>query len=242
LRKSETHSGIARAALCAAVLVLSACQTPWTRAIVETAEPVETLAPPVAAIEAPVELVSPEPAVVPAPVEHPLKHRIAALLVERAPELRPVDRARVAGAIETAHRNHNVDPALVLAVIRQESHFKPRARGVGNSIGLMQVRPFVGADVARRHNVPWAGAKTLLDPAANVQIGACYLGEMLEKFRDPGLAITAYNMGPTRVGRMVARGHVPKPAYLTSVLKHFQTMTSELGQVTPDAIALAAAE
>ena len=78
--------------------------------------------------------------------------------------MHPVDRARVAGAIETAHRNHHVDPVLVLAVIRQESHFRADARGAGNSIGLMQVRPFVAADVARRHNIPWAGAKTLLDP------------------------------------------------------------------------------
>ena len=150
--------------------------------------------------------------------------------------------ARVAGAIETAHRNHRVDPVLVLAVIRQESHFKVNARGAGNSIGLMQVRPFVGADVARRHNIPWAGAKTLLDPAANVQIGACYLGEMLEMFHDPALAIVAYNMGPTRVRRMVARGHHPKPAYLGSVLKHFQALSSELGEIPPEAVAEALAE
>ena len=104
------------------------------------------------------------------------------------------------------------------------------------------LKQFVGEDVARRHNIPWAGAKTLLDPAANVQIGSCYLGEMLEKFRDPGLAIAAYNLGPTRVSRMVARGHIPKPAYLTSVLKHFQVLTGELGEIEPEAIEAAAAE
>lgn len=250
MRDSKTRTGIARAALGAVfALALSACQTPWTQALVEEPKLVQPAAPAVApeVLDTPAVVESPAPsdALVPpveAPIQASLKGRVAALLVERAPDMRPVDRARVAGAIETAHRNHRVDPALVLAVIRQESHFRPNARGVGNSIGLMQVRPFVGADVARRHNIPWAGAKTLLDPAANVQIGSCYLGEMLERFRDPGLAIAAYNMGPTRVSRMVARGHIPKPAYLTSVLKHFQALTSELGEIEPEAVAEAAAE
>ncbi len=229
-----------RTALGAALaLALSACQTPWTQALVGQPTPIVTAEP--AAIETPAPSVVVAPAVEP-PAQPSLKHRVAALLVERAPDMRPVDRARVAGAIETAHRNHRVDPALILAVIRQESHFRPHARGIRNSLGLMQVRPFVGADVARRHNIPWAGAKTLLDPAANVQIGSCYLGEMLEKFRDPGLAIAAYNLGPTRVSRMVARGHIPKPAYLASVLKHYQTLTGELGEFAPDTVADAAAE
>ena len=240
MKQSVVQSGITRAAFGALlVLALAACQTPWTTALLQQPEAAAELAP--AAVETATETPS-APAVVVAPVEHSLKGRLAALLVERAPTMRPVDRARVAGAIETAYRNHRVDPVLVLAVIRQESHFRADARGPGNSIGLMQVRPFVGADVARRHNIPWAGAKTLLDPAANVQIGACYLGEMLEMFHDPALAITAYNMGPTRVRRLVARGHDPKPAYLGSVLKHFQALASELGEIPPEPIAEALAE
>ncbi|MGH7293096.1 MAG: transglycosylase SLT domain-containing protein, partial [Myxococcota bacterium] len=153
-----------------------------------------------------------------------------------------VDRARVAGAIATAHRNHRVDPLHVLAVIQQESRFVSNAHGPGNSIGLMQVRPFVAADVARRHNIPWGGAKTLLDPAANVQIGACYLGEMLEMYHDPALAIAAYNMGPYRVQRLVAQGRSPRPPYLLSVLKHFQAISSEFGTLSAEPIEEALAE
>jgi soluble lytic murein transglycosylase len=131
---------------------------------------------------------------------------------------------------------------LVLAIIEQESTFKIDARGRHGSIGLMQIRPFVAADVARRHNIPWQGKKTLLDPAANVQIGACYLGEMLEMHGDPALAIAAYNMGPYRVQKMVARGHVPRPAYLVSVLKRFQALSSEFGPLPDDPIQEASAE
>jgi soluble lytic murein transglycosylase-like protein len=228
-----------RAALAAVLaLSLSACQTPWTAALLKERVDVAEASP--VATEAPAEIqIAPSAA---APKELSLKGRIAALLVERAPTMRPVDRARVAGAIENARLNHHVDPVLVLAVIYQESRFRADARGPGGSIGLMQVRPFVAADVARRHDIPWSGAKTLLDPAANVQIGACYLGEMLEMFHDPALAIAAYNMGPYRVQRLVARGHHPKPAYLVSVLKHFQALSSEFGSIAAEPVEEALAE
>ena len=144
------------------------------------------------------------------------------MLVKRAPDMTPSDRLRVAGAIHAAYQTHGVDPLLVMAIIEQESRFRIDARGGGNSLGLMQVRPFVGRDVAKRNAIPWHGEKTLFDPAANVQIGACYLGEMLQMHGDPALAIAAYNMGPYRVQRMVARGHTPRPAYLIKVLERFQ--------------------
>ena len=238
--QSRRQRVVTRTALGAVLaLALSACQTPWTAALLNERAGIPTT--PAAAVEIAAETPLAPTSDAPAR-ELPLRERIAALLVDHAPQMRPVDRARVAGAIESAQRTHGVDPVLVLAVIRQESHFRVDARGPGGSIGLMQVRPFVAADVARRHNIPWAGAKTLLDPAANVQIGACYLGEMLEMYHDPALAIAAYNMGPYRVRRLVARGHNLRPAYLISVLKHFQALSSEFGPVPPEPIEEALAE
>jgi soluble lytic murein transglycosylase len=162
--------------------------------------------------------------------------RLAELLVVRAPDLSPVDRARVASAIEDAAQAHQIDPLIVLAVIDQESGFDPRARGHGGSIGLMQVRPFVARDVAKRHGIPWKGARMLLDPAANVAIGACYLGEMFDMYSDPALAISAYNLGPYRVQRLVARGKSPRPQYLLSVLARYQVFSSQFGPIEPEDI------
>ena len=42
-----------------------------------------------------------------------------------APDLRPVDRARVAAAIDSAQEVHQLDPLLILAIIEQESRFNP---------------------------------------------------------------------------------------------------------------------
>jgi soluble lytic murein transglycosylase-like protein len=235
---------IARVAVAAFfALASTACQTPWSNAVLrEASSPaaVASLAPSLAMPEpAPAEIAAPVMVEIEVPT---LEQRIAALLVKRAPKMQPVDRLRVAGAIHTAHQTHGVDPLLVLAIIEQESTFRTDARGLHGSVGLMQVRPFVGADVAKRHNIPWKGAKTLLDPAANVQIGACYLGEMLEMHGDPALAIAAYNMGPYRVQRMVKRGHHPRPKYLISVLKRLQGLATEFGPLPDDPIQDASAE
>ncbi len=211
--------GITRAALGGALaLTLSACQTPWIASV-----PPERTTLPATAVVGPVATIADMP------VDRAANSQIAAVLLKRAPKLQPLDRVRVARAIDDARRNHRVDPVLLLAMIHQESRFDPNARGPRGSLGLMQVRPFVAADVARRHRIPWTGKETLLDPAANVQIGACYLGEVLRMFPDPDLAIAAYNMGPYRVRRMVKRGQHPKPAYLTSVLKHLQALSTEMG-------------
>ena len=183
---------------------------------------------------APLPELTPPPSTAPLPPR--LSDRLAQLLVVRAPDLSPVDRARVASAIEDAVQAHQIDPLLVLAVIEQESGFDPAARGHGGSIGLMQVRPFVGRDIARRHGIPWTGPRTLLDPAANVAIGACYLGEMFDMYSDPALAISAYNLGPYRVQRMVARGKSPRPQYLLSVLARYQVFSSQFGPIEPEDI------
>jgi len=204
-------------------IALSACQTPFRGSLWRTPAPDDR-------------------AQAPATVGPSNTERIAELLVRHAPDLHPVDRARVAAAVESAREDHHVDPLLLLAIIEQESKFNPRASSPHGSIGLMQIKPFVARDIAKRHGIPWSGPRTLYDPAANVEIGASYLGEMLEMYPDPGLAIAAYNLGPYRVQRIVARGQSPKSKYLTAVLARFQTFSSEFGAIDAAADAEAGAE
>jgi soluble lytic murein transglycosylase-like protein len=221
-------------------LVFSACQTasPW-HARLESPVTREPAVAEVAPTPAPAR-VSPPEAVAPAPetplVRPRIADRIAELLVVHAPDLSPVDRARVALAVESAQQAHELDPLLILAIIEQESDFNPRARSRHGSMGLMQVKPFVARDIAKRHGIPWTGPRTLLDPAANVSIGACYLGEMFEMYEDPALAISAYNLGPYRVQKLVARGHQPRPKYLSDVLARYQVFSSEFGPLEPENI------
>jgi hypothetical protein len=247
LRKTADQSALRRALFGALfALVFSACQTPFTAAVLrERVNAPAPSAPAVAVTPAPSEVLS-VPSPPPAPrveVARPkLVERIGELLVHHAPDLSPVDRARVASAIDSAQQAHQLDPLLLLAIIEQESDFDPHARGRRGSMGLMQLRPFVARDVAQRHGIPWKGPRTLLDPAANVSIGACYLAEMFDMYSDPALAIASYNLGPYRVQRLMSRGHNPRPKYLISVLERFQIFASEFGPAEPESIEDADAE
>jgi soluble lytic murein transglycosylase-like protein len=146
---------------------------------------------------------------------------IDALLQLRAPDLGRRERAAVATQVASASDLHGLDPLVVLSIIAQESRFDPDARGVRSAVGLMQIRPFVARDVARRHHIPWHGESTLLDPAQNVAIGTAYLGEILQQFGDLELALAGYNMGPYRLQRMLARGAAPEGEYLGRILTHY---------------------
>ena len=56
-----------------------------------------------------------------------------------------------------------------------------------------------------------------------------------------GLAL-GYSVFGTLTRRLVARGHNPRPAYLYSVLKHVQALTSEIGRLSPAPVEAALAE
>lgn len=226
----------------AAALLFTACQTPFGSAVLRERASLPAQAPAVSespAVVHPRER-APQLAMPTSPdyslVKPRLAERLGELLVRHAPNLSAVDRARVAHAVEAAQTAHQLDPLLILAIIQQESGFNPKARGYPHAVGLMQIRPFVARDIAERHGIPWQGAKTLLDPAANVSIGACYLGEMFEMYPDPALAIAAYNMGPYRVQKLLDRGHNPRPKYLISVLARYQVLSSQFGPIEPESI------
>ncbi len=98
-------------------------------------------------------------------------------------------------------RTWTVDPAWVYAVIRQESAFRADARSPAGALGLMQVMPATGRQIARELRDDSANPP-LLQPDVNIRYGVHYLGRMLERLQDnPVLATAAYNAGPNRVAQ-----------------------------------------
>ena len=120
-------------------------------------------------------------------------------------------------AILRAVRGHSVDPRLMLAIMRQESAFKPRAKSPVGARGLMQLT----IDTANRYS---SGAKIssvkeedLYLPETSVTIAAVYLEELSKMF--PGLpeAVAAsYNGGEDNVERWVRRAGQKDPGVITS--------------------------
>jgi soluble lytic murein transglycosylase len=100
---------------------------------------------------------------------------------------------------------HSADLASVYAVARQESEFVWRASSGAGAKGLMQILPSTAASTARRAGVAYDDARLIVDPSFNTQLGAAFLGQVME---DEGgsqeMAFAAYNAGPGRVAQWVA--------------------------------------
>jgi soluble lytic murein transglycosylase len=103
-------------------------------------------------------------------------------------------------------RNYQLDPALLAAVIYQESKFKADARSTSGAIGLMQLLPATAQGIAVHTGGTRFRTSDLYDPEINVRYGAWYLRHLLEKYGDERTALAAYNAGQDNVDRWRADG------------------------------------
>lgn len=96
------------------------------------------------------------------------------------------------------------EPALVLALMRQESEFYTKARSPVGALGLMQLMPATARQTARRIGLPFKRDRLTGDPDYNIRLGQTYLNELLERFDGSYiLALAAYNAGPSRASRWI---------------------------------------
>lgn len=85
-------------------------------------------------------------------------------------------------------------------VARSESLFMRDVRSSAGAIGLMQLMPATGKQVAKQIQLPYSGLDTLTNPHNNIQLGTTYLGQMAARYGgNRVLATAAYNAGPHRV-------------------------------------------
>jgi len=111
------------------------------------------------------------------------------------------------GDIVRGHaRHYHLDPALLAAVIYQESKFKSDARSDRGAIGLMQLLPDTAEGIATRTGGSRFRVADLYNPEINVRYGAWYLRHLLDRYGDERTALAAYNAGQRNVDRWRARG------------------------------------
>lgn len=104
-----------------------------------------------------------------------------------------------------------IEPALGLAIARQESHFDPAARSGAGALGLMQVMPATGEAVAKRFDIVWSAQRLQQDPHYNAEIGARYLSLLADRYDGMiELMAAAYNAGPPRVSAWISRHGDPR--------------------------------
>jgi len=106
--------------------------------------------------------------------------------------------------LKAAAYREGLDPALVAALVCQESTFDEQAKSVVGARGLMQIMPYTGRPLARELGQRFT-VKMLHEPVTSLTFGTRYLRQMLERFdARPEAALAAYNAGPHRVARWLA--------------------------------------
>jgi soluble lytic murein transglycosylase-like protein/outer membrane protein assembly factor BamD (BamD/ComL family) len=95
-----------------------------------------------------------------------------------------------------------LDPYLIVALIRQESLFNPRARSPAAALGLMQLLPSTATRVAKQIGIPFSSTEQLFQPEISLTLGTQYLKDLLQRYSNNWYkAIAAYNAGEAAVDR-----------------------------------------
>ncbi len=121
--------------------------------------------------------------------------------------------------VEREANRNSLDPSWAFALIRAESAWQPDVRSEANALGLMQLLPGTGKQMARQLGLDWRGTSMLLDPQINIRLGTRYLAQQASRFQgSTWLASAAYNAGPTPVERWLAeRGTLPADVFIETI-------------------------
>lgn len=104
-------------------------------------------------------------------------------------------------------REYRVDPYLVLALIRNESKFYPKANSSAGAKGLMQIMPKTGHWIAGQMKITGFTEDKLYEPSYNISMGVWYLAYLDHNFKgDLIKVLAAYNAGEHNVKKWLKEG------------------------------------
>ncbi len=129
------------------------------------------------------------------------------------------ERVALVHTIVREARAQDLEPSLVVAVIEVESAGYHLAVSHVGAMGLMQLLPSTGKELAAQMNIEWKGPDTLFDPLINVRLGTAYLRQLTDQFGSVHTALAAYNWGPGRIHRRLRRGRTVPSGYIEQVMR-----------------------
>ena len=114
-----------------------------------------------------------------------------------------------ANMVEKYAKLYNVDIFLICAMILEESRYNAEAVSWAGAIGLMQIMPATGKELAQQLKIRRFRTSMLKQPDVNIQMGTKYIGYLNSLFNDNAMLVTgAYNGGPGRMKRWVASKNI----------------------------------
>jgi len=151
-----------------------------------------------------------------------------------------------------------IDRALLYALMRRESRFRPDARSGAGARGLMQLMPATASYMARRENFDYSH-RALLRPDLNLDLAQRYLAYLLDDAAVDGNLVrlaAAYNGGPGNLRKWLRRTeHQGDPLlfieslpsretrhFIERILTNLWAYRARLGQAVPSRAALAAGD
>ena len=120
-------------------------------------------------------------------------------------------------------KENNLDPALVAALIKQESNFNPRATSPVGARGMMQIMPPLGTRMARSRGIANWDIDMLYDPAISIDFGTQHLAELLRAYPHLEHGLAAYNAGAAPVARWRTKAGAADPEVFTERIPFVET-------------------
>jgi soluble lytic murein transglycosylase len=126
--------------------------------------------------------------------------------------------------VERAAATEGLDPIVVAALMRQESAFDADIVSPAGAVGLMQVMPATGREVARASGLTDFSVGSIEAPDLNLYLGTRFLREMWDRYDgDLPLVLSAYNAGPTRANAWRSFPEATDPVLFTDRIPFRET-------------------
>ena len=141
-------------------------------------------------------------------------------------------RRRLTEQLWLISHTYSIDPLMILAVVAQESHGNPNARGrmqsgaYSGALGLMQIKLETAKKMAWRFGLRVESEEDLFKPEVNVTVGTAYLIRLIGKYGSWKEALVAYNLGHSAVDRMLERGQPLPLRYYERVISKYQVLVN----------------
>ncbi|GHV15407.1 hypothetical protein AGMMS49938_13570 [Fibrobacterales bacterium] len=129
-------------------------------------------------------------------------------------------------------RDYQIDPILILSVVKVESRGNPQARGAflsgeeSGALGLMQIKFESALEVARSVGVRLNSPEDLFNPETNLMVGTAYLLRLIAKYQNLQYALTAYNIGFGDLDNRLKKGSALPTKYYKSIMTAYSEITN----------------